>query len=187
MIESSPAPAASNSPAKRLFLLGDHVFDPERRLLVRDREAIKLEPRVSQVLEYLAGAAPRRVSKAELIREVWGLNVVDQALHRAISLARSALGDSEAARVLETLGADGYRMNRVTLLSASTPLAAPIYSARAIRDLAIAFVAGAVLALGAARLLAPSPEPTPGPTPSWAPEAPSGEGSNDIAPPAPAN
>ena len=67
------------------------------RGLLRDGEAVKLEPRVPGLLLYLALVDGRVVSREELMREVWKAHVVDDAACRAFSLLRTALDGDPGA------------------------------------------------------------------------------------------
>lgn len=166
----------------RFLQIGDLVLDGERSCLLRDGEAVRLEPRVTALLTYLAEADGRVVTKEELIREVWRTHVVDEAVHRAMSLLRAALGDDpRAPKLVETLPGKGYR-----LLTAATSVKGPIVVQRPTRPMIVAALAG--LAAGVFLTLAglalskeepnyapeaPTPTPSAQPAaPSWAPEAP---------------
>ena len=87
------------------------VVDPLRNVILRDSQSVPVEPRVMQLLVYLAERAGEIVSKRELMAEVWQANVVDEAVQRAVSLLRSALGESgQAPRLIETVPRRGYRL-----------------------------------------------------------------------------
>ena len=82
------------SGADERFRLGATlVVDPSRNLILRDGQSVPVEPRVMQLLVYLGGRAGEIVSKRELMAEVWQANVVDEAVQRAVSLLRTALGE----------------------------------------------------------------------------------------------
>lgn len=90
-----------------IFRFLDLQLDTAVRELRRREARIELQPRVYGVLEYLVRHRGRVVSKEELLREVWSDVVVsDSSLQRAVSLARSALGEAETIR---TLPRHGYR------------------------------------------------------------------------------
>jgi len=96
----------------RFFALGDVVVDRDTRTVLREGEAVRLEPRVFALLDYLVAQGGREVSRAELVAEVWlGTHVVDEAVHRAVSMLRSALGDSaQRPTYLLTTPRRGYRL-----------------------------------------------------------------------------
>ncbi|MBX7250025.1 MAG: transcriptional regulator [Caulobacteraceae bacterium] len=114
---------APPSPPSRFFVIGDVVADPERNLLLRHGEIVKLEPRVMAVLAYLAANPGRVVGKDELLARVWnGVHVVDEAVQRAVSLLRAALDDDpRRPRLIETVPTRGYR-----LMIAPHPLGEPV-------------------------------------------------------------
>lgn len=72
----------------------------------------RLEPRVMEVLQYLARNAGRVVSKDELVTQVWGdVAVTDGAVVRAIVVLRKSLGDdSGKPRYIRTLAKRGYQI-----------------------------------------------------------------------------
>lgn len=175
----------TKSETPRFYRLGEVVIDRETRSVFRDGTAVKLEPRVFDVLEYLAGQGGREVPRSELIAKVWrGTHVVDEAVHRAISHLRAALGDAARAPVfLLTTPTPGYRLLQ-SVEGVSGASAAPrTVAGSGRRNLAVAFGVGALTGMVAALLLqALRPEPLMAPpAPPVDPAAPT----DLIAPPAP--
>lgn len=85
------------------------IDEAQRALRVRGQE-VKLQPRVFDVLCYLVRHRGRVVPKDELLDALWaGTVVVDNALQRVVSLARSALADAGLGDVLRTYPRHGYR------------------------------------------------------------------------------
>jgi DNA-binding winged helix-turn-helix (wHTH) protein len=72
---------------------------------------VDLSPRLVEVLRLLVARPGELVTKEQLLESVWpDVNVTDNALARAISDIRSALGDSPAApRYIQTVTRRGYR------------------------------------------------------------------------------
>jgi TolB-like protein/DNA-binding winged helix-turn-helix (wHTH) protein len=109
-----PPPAASKDPARtaRTFRIGDWTVDPLGNRLVREGREVRLEPRVMDVLLYLAAHQGQVVSRTELEAEVWSGSVVSyDALAGAIQKLRKAFGDdARDPRVIETLSKRGYRL-----------------------------------------------------------------------------
>lgn len=107
----------------RFFVIDETVADTERNVLLRHGEIVKLEPRVMSLLTYLAANQGRIVGKDELLARVWnGAHVVDEALQRAVSMLRQALGDdARKPRLIETVPTRGYR-----LMVEPKPLEAPV-------------------------------------------------------------
>jgi len=177
-------------PPGRFFVIDDVVADPERNLLLRDGELVKLEPRVMALLVYLAANSGRLVGKDELLARVWGgAHVVDEAVQRAVSMLRGALGDdAKRPKLIETVPTKGYR-----LMVEPRPLEKPVaptggtfVGSRLLGLVLAALLAGLIvgavvmnLASGPRDALAP-PAPTPSPTPAAQPPV------AQPAPPAPA-
>ncbi len=71
---------------------------------------LTLQPRVFDVLVYLARNRGRVVSKDELLDAVWpDVTVADGSLQRAVSLARNALAEAGAENAIRTYSRQGYR------------------------------------------------------------------------------
>lgn len=181
-------------PPPRFFVIDDVVADTERSVLLRHGELVKVEPKVMSLLAYLAANPGRIVPKEELLARVWnGAHVVDEALQRAMSLLRTALGDdAKNPRLIETVPTKGYR-----LMVSPRPLEAPVgpvsagfAGSRIMVLVIVALLAGLIVGAAAMQMrerplserIAPE-APTPPPTaPSATPEA----RAPQPAPPAPA-
>jgi len=102
------------------FQLGDWGVYPDQGLLVGIKGEVHLEPKVMEVLIYLAERQDQVVRRDDLINDVWhGTFVSDEVLSRAISLLRTCLGDDRMTPCyIQTLPKVGYR-----LLMNVTPLA----------------------------------------------------------------
>ncbi|HEY9024866.1 MAG TPA: winged helix-turn-helix domain-containing protein [Burkholderiaceae bacterium] len=85
------------------------IDEARRALTVRGRE-IRLQPRVFDLLCFLVRHRERVVSKDELLDALWpGTVVVDNALQRVVSLARSALAEAGLPDAVRTYPRHGYR------------------------------------------------------------------------------
>jgi len=75
-------------------------------------ETQRVEPKVAEVLVYLARRAGQVVSRDELLTAVWpGVVVGDDALTQAVIKLRKALGDdARRPQYIETLAKRGYRL-----------------------------------------------------------------------------
>lgn len=84
-------------------------------------ELQRVEPKVAEVLVYLAGRAGQVVSREELLSAVWpGVVVGDDALTQAVIKLRKALGDDARRPVyIETLAKRGYRL--IAPVSSASP------------------------------------------------------------------
>jgi tetratricopeptide (TPR) repeat protein len=86
------------------------IDEATRELRVRG-QLVTVQPRIFDVLVYLARHRHRVVGKDELLDAVWpGVIVADGSLQRAISLARGALEEAGAGRVIRTYPRRGYRL-----------------------------------------------------------------------------
>jgi DNA-binding winged helix-turn-helix (wHTH) protein len=94
------------------FLLDDWVVRPSQNRLERESESIHIEPKIMDLLVFLAGQAGQVVPKTRLIDEVWRTEfIADSALTRAVGELRRALGETARdPRYLETITKRGYRL-----------------------------------------------------------------------------
>ena len=92
--------------------IGSWRVDPAHNELARNGETVRLEPKVIEVLVYLARHAGHAVSRDELLAAVWpGVVVGDDALTQAIIKLRKALGDdAHQPKYIETISKRGYRL-----------------------------------------------------------------------------
>ncbi|TGY90031.1 transcriptional regulator [Marinicauda algicola] len=170
------------APAGRYLVFADLVFDRERGVLLREGEVVRLEPKPAALLDALSRTPGRIWSREALHREVWkDVHVVEEALPRAMSVLRSALGDeARKPRFIETVPGKGYRLIAPVDTARPAPpgqarLAAP---ARTLVPAAAAGLAGLVIgALAAAVLASVQPRPE-----TVAPAAPGAPGATATAP-----
>src|SRR5688572_3627671 len=86
-------------------------IDQARREIRLASATIGLEPRVFDVVAYLAANSDRVVSKDELLDAVWpDVSVGDGSLQRAVSVARAALRDAGVGDPIRTFPRRGYRL-----------------------------------------------------------------------------
>ncbi len=95
----------------QVYRFGPFRLDAADCRLFRDEAVVDLSPRLVDGLRLLGGRPGELVTKEQLLEGVWpDVNVTDNALARAISDIRSALGDSPAApRYIQTVTRRGYR------------------------------------------------------------------------------
>ena len=95
-----------------LYYVGDWQVTPGISRIQRGDQVVKLEPRVMEVLQYLARRPGEVVSRDDLEAGVWGDRVVGyEALGRTVAQLRKALGDNpRQPRFIETLSKKGYRL-----------------------------------------------------------------------------
>ncbi|HVT38000.1 MAG TPA: winged helix-turn-helix domain-containing protein [Gemmatimonadaceae bacterium] len=106
------------------FVAGDWTVAPSRNLLVRGDRQVRVEPRVMDVLVYLAEHADHVVSKNELRECIWkALYLTDDVLTVTIYALRKALGDdARRPQYIETVPRRGYRWIAPVQLIAPEPV-----------------------------------------------------------------
>ncbi len=148
------------------FILGPWTVQPNQNLIDDGQHSNHLEPKVMEVLCFLARRQDEVVSRSELIEEVWkGTYVGDEVLSRAISVLRAQLGDDRKnASYIVTVPKAGYRLiMSVAPLPSSEP-GGSVFQRHA-RFFRFA-VPGVVLALVAAVFLTATQPPPPPPDPN---------------------
>ena len=91
------------------FVFGEFELDPARRELRVEGKAQALQPQVFDLLLYLIENHERVVPKQELLEALWPDTIVtESSIQRAVSLARSALGERGPA-LIQTFPRQGYR------------------------------------------------------------------------------
>ncbi len=95
----------------RQFAFPPFRLDTANEILWRDDEAIRLQPKVFAVLEYLVERPGRLVTKTELLAALWPETAVTEGVLKAcIKAVRDALGDdADHPRFIETAHRRGYR------------------------------------------------------------------------------
>ena len=96
------------------FRIGEWLVEPLQNRLVRGDTRVKLDPKVMQVLLYLAERPNEVALKEKIIETVWdGTFVTDEVLTNAIFELRKALGDdAKDPRFIQTVPRKGYRLLR---------------------------------------------------------------------------
>lgn len=94
------------------FRLGAWLVQPSLNLISQNGTAVRLEPKVMEVLVCLAHRAGEPIAREELIQAVWpGTFVTDDVLKRCISeLRRVFEDDAREPRIIETIPKRGYRL-----------------------------------------------------------------------------
>ena len=94
------------------FRVRDWHVDPASGRMTHDGKDIKLEPRVMDVLVYLAGRPGQVVTRDELEANVWAGRVISyDALTSTVQKLRKAFADdARQPRIIETLSKKGYRL-----------------------------------------------------------------------------
>ena len=89
---------------------GRHLFDEDRRQLLRGGELLHLEPKAFDLLALLLSRRPSAVSKAEIHEAIWpGAYVSESSLPGLVGDLREVLGDdSKTPRFIRTVPRFGY-------------------------------------------------------------------------------
>jgi len=96
----------------QVYRFGDFELDGNSRRLLRNGHEIPLTPKEFGVLEYLLRRAGSALTRDDILREVWGLNIIvtTRSVDRCINTLR---GKIEAAphqpRFIKTVREIGYR------------------------------------------------------------------------------
>src|SRR4030095_12295062 len=93
------------------YIFDGYILDTLRYELSCRRQAIKLRPKVFEVLAYLIRHRDRVVSKDELLAQLWPKQFIgDGTLNACLMAVRKAVGDNgHAQRCIQTLHGRGYR------------------------------------------------------------------------------
>lgn len=139
------------------FRLDDRLVEPRRNEIVRNDRRVKLEPRVMEVLVYLAARPGEVVPREDLLAAVWdGTFVADEVLTVAIGKLRCALeDDAMSPQFIQTVPGKGYRLN-ASVTPVHESMSRSPFSTRAKRLLALGV---ALLLTAAVWLLRPVRRP----------------------------
>lgn len=89
---------------------GPFELDEAGRVLMCARQEVSLQPRVFDLLVYLARNRDRVVSKDELLEAVWpSVTVTDNSLQRAVSALRAAMRKGGMESAIRNVPGKGYR------------------------------------------------------------------------------
>ena len=94
-----------------ILVFGDSRIDIQGRELRHNDVVVNLEPRIFDLLAFMAQHPQKALSKDELQAQVWpGLVVSDTVVSQAVMKARRAVGDSgQRQAVIATIHGYGYR------------------------------------------------------------------------------
>lgn len=96
----------------RKFWIGEWLIEPELNRITHENHTISVEPKVVEVLEYLADNPGKVLSQKEIIQAVWPDTFVsDEVLRYSISELRKAFGDdAKNPCIIQTIPRRGYRL-----------------------------------------------------------------------------
>lgn len=94
------------------FWIDDLHVQPDRCVVMRDKDEIRLELRMMEVLVMLAEHTGETITKEKLLVDVWGSEIYgDSPVNKVISRLRDLIGDdARKARYIETVSKVGFRM-----------------------------------------------------------------------------
>lgn len=94
------------------YQIADIQVLPQRNLLIKDDERLSLEPRIMEVLNFLASRPREVVLRKDMITSIWSVQYGgDESLTRAISLLRKSFKKLGVQRqIIETIPKRGYRL-----------------------------------------------------------------------------
>jgi len=93
-----------------ILSFGEFVFDPERHLLRRSGELIKVDPQQLSLLACLVKRQGHLLTREEILTEVWeGRAVTSSALSVAVAKLRKVLGGEGKQTYIENRYGRGYR------------------------------------------------------------------------------
>lgn len=110
-LPASPPP--TERPAVTRLRFGNCTIDTRRRELRVGDQLVPLQPRVYELLQFLAGRPGQVIAKPELLLSVWRTpHVTDAVLATAMLKLRRAIGDTGRSKpVLATVRGVGYRFD----------------------------------------------------------------------------
>ena len=99
-------------PSGDAFRLGDWLVEPALNRISSDDSSERLEPKIMDLLVFLAERAGSVVPKHEIIDGVWATRyVANSALSRSMAVLRASLGDDvRDPTYIETIPKRGFRM-----------------------------------------------------------------------------
>ena len=101
----------SEKSQNKLFIIHDIKVNTGENYLIKQSEAVVLEPKIMMLLSYLIEHAGEVVSRDQLLNNVWtGSIVSDNAVNWSISQLRKVLDDkSNSPRFIKTISKKGYQ------------------------------------------------------------------------------
>src|SRR5580658_9427321 len=84
------------------------TLDPDTHEVRRDGRKLLLELREFQLLEYLMRNKNRIVPRGEILREIWGKDILNHTLDARISALRKKIEYNFPVKILYTISRKGY-------------------------------------------------------------------------------
>lgn len=97
---------------QHIFYVGKFAIDPQTRTVTFGDDIIKIQPKVMQLLNYLAQQPNQVIPREELFENLWkNVYVTEDAIHRTISQLRTIFKKDESLEnYIETIPKTGYRL-----------------------------------------------------------------------------
>lgn len=94
------------------YRIGEWSIDPKRGFACRQDENVHLEPKATELLNYLASRSGEVVSRDEMLETVWPNVIVgDEVITNTVAKLRRALQDDpKSPKLIETIPKRGYRI-----------------------------------------------------------------------------
>jgi Tol biopolymer transport system component/DNA-binding winged helix-turn-helix (wHTH) protein len=93
------------------FRVGEYEINRDLNQISLGEYVQIVEPKIMEVLYYLASNAEQVISRQELMDKLWPTKVSDGAISRVVGLLRKALKDnSESPEYIQTIAKKGYRL-----------------------------------------------------------------------------
>lgn len=105
------APAAREG---ALLAAAGLTLDRGTREVRRDGKKLRLEHREYQLLEYLLRNKNRIVSREEILREIWGKDIMNHTLDARMSALRKKIDQDFPVKILYTISRKGYLLTDPT-------------------------------------------------------------------------
>ncbi len=143
------------------FNLGDWRVSPREGRITRGEELVRLEPKVMEVLVYLASRAGEVVTREELERDVWHGALVgyDAVTGTVIKLRKALQDDARKPRLIATIPKRGYQLvapisvpDDGRVAGAPQSPSSPTRGSRHVRIMRLSALAVVLLSLGSAVL-----------------------------------
>jgi DNA-binding response OmpR family regulator len=99
---------ASAGNARQQIAAGGLVLDIDTHEVRRDGRKISLELREFQLLEYLLRNKDQIVPRAEILREIWGKEILNHTLDARMSALRKKIEHDFPVKMLYTISGKGY-------------------------------------------------------------------------------
>jgi TolB-like protein/DNA-binding winged helix-turn-helix (wHTH) protein/Tfp pilus assembly protein PilF len=111
----------------RDFRVGEWFVQPDLNQISKGDQIVAVEPKVLEVLVYLAQHPGEVLSRENILQGVWtGTFVTDEVLTYSISELRKALeDDAKNPRIIQTIHRKGYRLIAPVVLPGGEPAQAP--------------------------------------------------------------